>query len=266
MAVFPIALPYQRQFRHRVLVRPELRPIGGVQPGAFGFTDTKIGDVLTLGSGITLANKPEGVVQDWSSSNTGLTKAVSYTDHPFSFVFAGRIDGQAGNQCLGSIATTADKTCRVFGAGGTIFGQHIGATTNASATTAAVWEFGKYFVGVAVFASPTEVRAYCAGSAGRSHAVNVTNVGALGALTKFCVGTYDGSVKTTPCDGQAIIAQWLRVALTPNQAWEIINNPWSIFEPEEILVPYDAPVSDGGAVLTRARTTHGFRAGSRQAA
>lgn len=266
MAIFPIAVPLTRQFRHKVLVRQELRPIGGIQPGAFGFTDTKVGDVLTLGSGITMVGKPEGVVQDWSSSNTGLTKAVSYTDHPFSFVFAGRVDGEAGVQCLGSIATTADKTCRVYGSSGALLAQHIGATTNASATTATVWNFGSFFVGVAVFASPTEVRAYCAGNLGRSHVAATTNVGALGTLNKFCVGTYDGSVKTAPCDGQAIIAQWLRVALTPNQVWEIINNPWWIFEPEEIPFHYDAPVAAGGAVLTRSRTTHGFRAGSRQAA
>ncbi len=250
MTDFLIGLPPKSTTRGKPRVRPELNPIGGIRPVSYGFADTQDGLALAIGTGITYSPAsvtPEGVSLDFSATNTGLTKtlAASITNHPFSFVFAGRVDTSSGNACLGSIATTGDKTVRVFQNAGTFFAQHIGATTNASATSATVAQVGTYCVVVAVFASPTEVRIYARGNLGTSHAVATTNVGALTALNKFCIGTYDGSVKTSAMDGQIRLAHWLRVAIAPAAAMAILNNPELIYEPDPFVLPFDAPVAGG---------------------
>lgn len=234
-------------------VRPELSPIGGINPGGFGFNDT-IGTTLVLGSGITKTLIPQGMAADGTSTNTGFTRATAFTDHPFTFVAVVSPDTTASNMCIGSIATTADKTCRVFtNSTGGLFAQHIGATTNASATCSQVFTFGGWLYVVAVFASPTDVRIYARGDFASAVPVQtVTNVGALGALNKLCFGTYDGSVKATPFDGRIALAQWFRGAFNDTQASAILRNPWSIFTPirtrtffaPSIAYSYAYPTSD----------------------
>lgn len=217
-----------------VPVRPELRPIAGINPGAVGQTGYGMmgtdGRMLTSGIQLSRVAKPEGMSIDGGSLNGGLTRAVSYTDHPFSFVFMGRTDG-AGAAVYSSIATTADKTVRVYANSATIEAQHIGATTNAAAATGNVWTFGTPYVAVAVFASPTDVRVYGKGFVGKSRGQSTTNVGALGTLDKLSFCTYDGSSKVLRHVGQIALAQWFRYAFSDEEADELLENPWAIFQP-----------------------------------
>jgi len=219
-------------------IREDLRPLIGVYPAGFGLVGTD-GVPLTVGSGITVVPGRDGVALDTTSSNTGITRSVSVTDHPLTLVFGARWDSSA-NTYIASIATAADKTCRLFNSTGAYTAQHIGATTNASANTGAVVSDGYYGIGVAVFASPTDLRVYGRGNAGQGRGASTTNVGALGTLDKAAFGTYDGSVKINAMDGQIQFAQWLRVALTDAEAWALVDNPWSMFRPRSIWVPVSA--------------------------
>jgi len=248
-----ISIPHWRQPRSRVMVRKEFNPIGGVQPGGFGFQDSLGGTSFTVGSGITLADtRGEARSLDFTVSNTGLTKAVSYTDHPFSFVGYARATGTGSTQFLGSIATTADKLVRVWynGSTGACSAQHLGSVTNATASTPAMIPLGDVFSVVAVFRSPTDVRVYARGAGGANRSgegggINpavstvgvTTNVGALAPLNKFSIGVYDGSVKAGQFVGQIFMAEWLRCALDPSQAWQFVNNPWLLYEPDVFFLP-----------------------------
>jgi hypothetical protein len=236
------------QPRIAVPIRPELRPIAGINPGAFPQTGFGMmgtdGRMLTSGIQLTRVFKPEGMAIDGGGLNGGLTRATSYTDHPFSFVFVGRTDG-SGAAVYSSLATTADKTVRVYANSANIEAQHIGATTNAAAATGNVWTFGTPYVAVAVFASPTDVRVYGKGVVGKSRGQTTTDVGALGTLNKLAFCTYDGSSKTLRHVGQIALAQWFRYAFTDEEADKLLENPWGIFQP--IPRYWFVPSSGGGA-------------------
>lgn len=221
-----------------VLPRRDWNPLGGILPGAFGFGDTS-GATLTVGTGFSRVTESFGPAVDGTSTNTGLTRAINVTDAPLSCVFVLCPDTVGGSVCFTSIASTADKTARVYvNNSGGIFAQHIGATTNASATTGQVFTFGGWVIGVAVFGGPTDIRAYARGDfAGPLTAASTTNVGALGAMTKLAFGTYDGSVKATPFDGRMGLVQWFRKALTADEAFALIANPGLAFEPHRAFVP-----------------------------
>jgi hypothetical protein len=234
--------------------RADWNPLGGILPGAFALQDTN-GTALAVGTGITRA-APEsfGPALDCTSTNTGLTRAIQITDAPMSCVFVVGPDTTAGNMCVTSIASTGDKTGRIFVNNfGQVFAQHIGATTNASATTAQVFTFGGWVIGVVVFGGPTDIRAYARGDvAGPLTASSTTNVGALGAMTKLAFGTYDGSVKTTAFDGRIGLVQWFRKAFTADEALALVANPGLAFEPQRIPVPVAAAA--GGSTGTLATT------------
>lgn len=227
------------QPRVAVPVRPDLLPIGGINPGGWGWMDTS-GAALTIGTGLTSSQIPEqgalpsgAVAIDGTVTNGALKRAVSYTDHPFSLVAVCSPDGTASVLCISSLATAADKLVRVFiTSSGGAQAQHLGATTNASAITTQACTFGDWIACVAVFASPTDVRCYARGNfAWPARAQSTTNVGALGTLNKLAFFAYDGSLTANQFDGRIALAQWFRRAFTDAEAFELLRNPWSIFEP-----------------------------------
>jgi hypothetical protein len=241
--MFELRAPHAAPPGYAARIREELKPLIGIYPAGYGLVGTDNAP-LTVGTGITLVPGRDGVVLDTTSTNTGLTRAYAVTDHPLTLVFGGRCDNSGGPSVYASLATTADKLVRVYNQNGVVSAQHIGATTNAAASTGVVVSDGYFVSGVAVFASPTDVRIYARGNVGYSRGAVTTNVGALGALNKASFGVYDGSAKTLPFDGQIQYAQWLRVALTDTEAWALVDNPWGMFEPRRIWVPVSA---GGGA-------------------
>lgn len=227
---------WTKQPQEAIRVRPELKPIGGIQPGGFKLYDTQ-GLPLTIGTGVTEKTEKARQVA-FSSSSTGLRRTLVGAEYPLTFV--GRISLGASGVWASSIATAADRLVRVGGYIGGARAQHLGGTTNAIADAAGVYYYGTIFNVVAVFASPTDLRIYAAGEAGRSSASNTANIGALTPLTKLSFGVYDGSMITGAQDGSTEIAQWLNVAVSEKQAWQWVDNPWQLFAPRRTWVPVGA--------------------------
>ncbi len=244
--------PRAQQPQDPVRIRREFLPIGGINPGfARGTALVDVtGAPLTIGTGFTRAVTKDGIAIDGTTSNTGITASISdFIVHPISGLFVAGARTLTGNMCLGSLATAVDKTVRIFtNSSGGCFAQHIGATTNASATTAQAWTFGGWFWVLGVFASQTDVRCYCVGDFARPvPAASTTDVGAMSPLTKMAFGIYDGSVKTTQFDGRINLGLWMKRSFTAREAHELMLNPWQVFEPIErrIWVP---TVAAGAAV------------------
>lgn len=221
-------------------LRRDLNPIAAILPGIAGMTDLT-GGVLTVGSGIAVGSVLRaGRSIDTSPTNTGLTRAVSVAGYPFSLVFVGENDGTTSAvECIGSLATAADKTVRVYAFSGTYIAQHIGNTTNASATTAGVWTFGTLGHCVAVFHAQNDIRIYGRGVVARARAVSTTDVGSMPALTKVAFGVYDGGSKVNPFDGRTAFTAWFNTAFSEDFAWDVLENPGLVFEPQRIAVPFD---------------------------
>lgn len=266
---------FRSQPRFAVKVRPELLPIAGINPGGNGWADTS-GAMLTAGTGLTTGYLPQcggapggAVAIDGTVTNGALKRSVSYTNHPFSFVGVASPDGTAGAAYLSSIATAADKLVRVAAMStGGVRAEHLGATTNANATTSQVFQFGQWFVVVGVFASPTDVRCYGQGNfAWAARAQTTTNVGALGTLDKLAYFAYDGSATGSQFDGRIALAQWFRRAFTDAEAFELLRNPWSIFVPlrEPSRVPLTV-VAGGGPLVNAGLTKSALVRGGRLAA
>ena len=229
---------WTRQPQFAVPVHPSWAPLFGLQPGGHGLRDTS-GKTLTVGTGIT-PGAADGVKSiDFTLSNTGLTRTVSVTDFPLACVFRGRVDDAVNIQMVSSLATTGDKTARLFFQAANCSAQHIGATTNAAAQATNIWSAGTVVTAVAVWASATDVRIYAAGTAGRKSAQTTTNVGALGTLDKLSFGRYDGSVANNPLDGTVQILEWLRMDFGDERAWSLVDNPWQLYSPlrRRIYVP-----------------------------
>jgi hypothetical protein len=190
------------------------------------------GRPLTMGTGITAVMSAFGKTIDFSSTNTGLTRAVAGLSYPFSVVGIGMTTDSSAARMITSLATAADLTARVFFQSGAVIAQHIGGTTNASANSGVIISDNNYANFVAVFASSTDVRIYGKGNVGRATVKTATNVGTTVVPTKLAFGMYDGSVANGKFAGRTPLCQWLRINLTDNQAWALVDNPWQIFVPQ----------------------------------
>jgi hypothetical protein len=244
---YPLNRPrvWQQQPTAPVRVKPEYAPIAGICPGPFGrapyLVDT-CGAPLTNNPTLTEL-EPFGrggyggmAVKFTDTPNTGMYRDLRVIDHPLSVLIVASCATVAGNVCITSIANTSDKLCRVFCTNsGTIFAQHIGATSNASATTGQAWTFGNWFVTLCSFTSPTSILNWCRGNfAWALPGSSGTTVGALGTLTRVSFGIYDGSARVTQfANGRVALIQWMRRSFVAQDAATLLINPWQIFEDED---------------------------------
>lgn len=243
MALRELLLPWDAQPQEAVRIDPTLNPVLGFS-APFGFNDIVDGSYYTAaGSGLSIGVNNYGREMDGGGAGMLKRPIAAPAGHPYTCIGIARQDGSGGTKCVSSLATSADKFCRVFLQDGKVLAQHSGATTYANALTTQVFYYGTSAIVVAAFDSPSSVRVWARGIAAEAYAENTTNVGSLPALTLAAVMGYSGSVDISQLDGGVTLAAWLRLSPTEQQAREWLANPWQIFAPRRIWVPVAAAPS-----------------------
>lgn len=240
----------QPQFPTRL--RRDLLPVAGFNAAA-GFVDTE-GATFTVGSGITTTVNSFGKEADFNGTSSALTRNVNVSSaYPKTFVAVCRHD-TSGVRMLGSLSTSADKPLRVYMESGTAYAQYFGASTNASASVNFL-SYGQVGAVVAVFRAQNDVTLYVSGNVAKAKSRVTTDVGAPTTPNLLAFGAYNGSVVNQYLDGGLGMAAWLGVALSEQEAWSVLDNPWQIFQPLPNRLFFGAATASGTAAITQADGT-----------
>lgn len=212
-------------------VLAKYRPIGGIQPAGWGYTDTD-NKLLTVGSGITRQRRTITFPGDSTTAAGRMTRdGLIGAVYPMSFVFRGTVNN-TGVMVLGSVAGSAiGYFNRVYTFGDGVYAQAEGDITNAQSSSGAVLSGAAVFSCVAVFKSQTSRTVYVRGALGHSESTETTDIGLTPGIDRLSFGQFYSTSTGYGQDGTTEIAQWLGVELSAGEARALLVNPWKIFTP-----------------------------------